>query len=89
MLASFCTRLWDVQSFIFCAHAGDRLTSRGRFAPSYPTLHIFHNNNNVSNACTFLALFLSYLVGDCLFVFVCIIVVYCFVWTIFTNVLHS
>ena len=40
MLASFCTRFWDVQSFIFCwgrcvlppgaVRAGDRLTSRGR-----------------------------------------------------------
>ena len=37
MLASFCTRFGDVQSFIFCVRAGGRLISRGRFAPGYPT----------------------------------------------------
>ena len=39
MLASFCTIFWDVQSFIFCIRAvGGRLTSRGRFAPTYLNL---------------------------------------------------
>ena len=39
MLASFCTRFWDVQSFIFCVGAGGSYL-QGRFASGYPTCYL-------------------------------------------------
>ena len=60
MLASLCTRMWDVKSFIFCVHAGGRLTSwglhpsylQGPFCPRLPytgTLHPVKKSRNLHN----------------------------------------
>ena len=44
-LASVCTKLWDVQSFIFCARAGAILPP-GMFWPRLPDLLLHHSESD-------------------------------------------